>query len=64
VSFKFRISGPPGGRRGQGPNMHQKLPWTDGDVRAKFFQIGAGVWISIGFPHTNRQTSVLPFMYI
>jgi len=38
----FRVSVPQGpdggGGRGQGSNLHQNLPWTGGDVCAKFHQ--------------------------
>jgi len=34
----FSVLGPPGpGGRGQGSNLHQNLPWTGGDVGAKFY---------------------------
>jgi len=65
----FKVSSPPGpGGEGAGLNLDQNLPWTGGDARGKFHQIGAGVWISISPPHTNRltnkQTSVRPFLYM
>jgi len=47
-----------------GSKLHQNLPWTGGDVRAKLFKIHAGIWISISPAHTSRQTSVHPFLYI
>jgi len=34
----FRVSGPPGPGVGGGSNLHRNLPWTGGDVRAKFHQ--------------------------
>jgi len=67
VPFSLKGFRPPRPRRGRGSNLHQNLHWTGGDVLAKFHQIGAGVWISISPPHTNRQTdkqtSVHAFLY-
>jgi len=37
-------------------NLHQNLPWTGGMCVENFIKTGAGVWISISPPHTNRQT--------
>jgi len=35
----FSVLGPPGpGGWGRGSYLHQNLPWTGGDVRAKFHQ--------------------------
>jgi len=55
------VLGPPGpGPGGWGSNLHQNLPWTGGNLHAKFHQDRcAGVWISISPP----QTSVRPFLY-
>jgi len=50
--------------RGPKSKLHQNLPRTCGDVRANFIKLGAAVLISISPPHTNRQTSVRPFIYI
>jgi len=52
----FRVSSPPGpGGEGAGSNLHQNLPGTGGGEE-NLIKIGAGVWISVSPPHTNRQT--------
>jgi len=66
----FRVSSPPGpGGEGGGDQTWTKTFLGQvGMCVQNFIKIGAGIWISISPPHTNRrtnkQTSVRPFSYI
>jgi len=62
----FRVSGHPGPGVGEGDQTWIKTFLEQvGMCMQNFIKIGAGVWISINPPHTNRQTnkqtSVHPF---
>jgi len=53
--------------RGPGSKLHQNLPWTGGDVRAKFNQNlcrGMDFHLPITCQQTDKQTYVHPFLYI
>jgi len=55
----FRVSSPPGpGGEGAGSNLHKTFLEQVVMCVENFIKIGAGVWISIGPPHTNRQTNI------
>jgi len=65
----FSFLGPPGpGGRGQESNQHQNLPWTGGDMRAKFHHDRCRKFpLAIHIPtdrQTDKQTSVHLFLNI
>jgi len=59
----FRVSSSPS-PGGGGQTCTKTFLGQVGMCAENFIKIGAGVWISISPPHTNRQTSVRPFLYI
>jgi len=59
----FRISSPPGpGWRGRGSNLHQNLPWTGGDVCAKFHHYRCR-GLDFHIP-TDKQTNICRPIFI
>jgi len=65
----FKVSSPPGPEEGVGGLTYTKTFLGQvGMCMENFIKIGAGGWISIGPPNTNRQTnkqtSVHPFLNI
>jgi len=70
-SSAFRVLDPPGPDPGGGGGDQTCAKNFLGQVEMfvrNFIKIGAGVWISISPPHTNRQTDkqtpVRPFLYL
>jgi len=68
----YRVSGL-SGSRGEGGHLHQNLPWTGGDVLAKFHKdrcMGLDFILALHVPtdqQTNRQTNIctpVPFLYL
>jgi len=56
----FRVPGPPRPRWGRAPgsNLHQNLPWTDGDVRTIFHPTSVCPFIYIDIILTQQKIAI------
>jgi len=64
-SSAFRVSGSPGpDREGGGQTCTKTFLGQVGMCVQNFIKIGAGAWIYISPPHTNRQTGICTPIFI